>query len=360
MLYGAGAALAGGRRLQLTAGARGCPAGSGRYGYRLLARDLDGDGYDDLVVAPRRPRRAAAGRVHVVFGGAGGLRVERSRVIRRPTRRPPASARACGPGDVDGDRRARPRRRAPRAPSVPGHATLLPRRSDAGPLRCRRAAVRRGHLRRSRSADVNGDGYADIVQGDSEHVRPRAGLPVERRRWCGCGSAARDGPRATPIAITQDSPTIPGTDEPGDEFGAVVEAGDMDSDGFADMIVAAMREDEGAGRVTVIRGDRDGYARAGQQRVRPGLAGRAGPRRARPRVRLDDRRCCACRTTGRLDVALAARGEDSADERVMVVEGGPGGVRRPTRRARRTLEGVASLVDAPPGGRIRLAKTAGS
>ena len=63
--------------------------------------------------------------------------------------------------------------------------------------------------------------------------------------------------------ITQDSLAVRGTDEIGDEFGAVVEAADVDQDGYDDLIVAAPREDDGAGRVTVIRGWRDGYAHDG-------------------------------------------------------------------------------------------------
>ena len=42
----------------------------------------------------------------------------------------------------------------------------------------------------------------------------------------------------------------------------------------------------------------------------------------------------------------------------MVVEGGPG-VFAPDETRTRTLEGVASQVDAPPGGRIRLAQGGG-
>jgi hypothetical protein len=132
----------------------------------------------------------------------------------------------------------------------------------------------------------------------------------------------------------------------------------VDSDGFADIIVAAVREDDGAGQVTVIRGHRDGYARVANQdfdQDSANVPGRAGPDRefgstiAVLRLSDDDLP----------DVALAARGESSEDARVMVVRGSPG-VFSPTETRTRTLEGVASLVDARPGGRIRLARTAGS
>jgi hypothetical protein len=205
-------------------------------------------------------------------------------------------------------------------------------------------------------ADVNGDHRADIVQGDSQHADPQASGavgPGEVRVWLGSSR----GPRA-PLTITQDSRGIPGGNEPGDEFGAVVEAAAMDSDGYADMIVAAVRENEGAGTVTVIRGGRDGVARFGHSTFDqdfPGVPGKAEPGREFGST------LAVLQLSGdrRPDVALAARGEDSADERVMIIHGGPG-MFAPDETETRTLAGVASQVDAPPGGRIRLAHTAGS
>jgi len=61
----------------------------------------------------------------------------------------------------------------------------------------------------------------------------------------------------------------------------------------------------------------------------------------------------------RSNVVLAARGADSVDERVMVMQFGRGAP-VPDETKTRTLPGVAPLVDAPPGGRIRLARPAGS
>ena len=79
------------------------------------------------------------------------------------------------------------------------------------------------------------------------------------RVWMG----SKTGPSRLPLAITQNTPTIPGNDDPGDEFGAVVEAGHVDTDGYDDLIVSAPRENAGAGRFTIIRGGRDGHARSG-------------------------------------------------------------------------------------------------
>ena len=205
--------------------------------------------------------------------------------------------------------------------------------------------------------DVNGDDKADIIQGDSQHVDPALGPPVGAglvRVWLG----AHDGPRPTPLVVSQDSPKVSGVGEPGDEFGAVVAAGDVDSDGYADIIVAAPREDEGAGRVFVIRG-----APAGHARVANSSFGQNAPNV--PGVAAPDREFGSTLSVQRVsgdhrpDVVMVARGEDSEDERVMVVEGGDG-VFTPSETRTKTLAGVASLVDAPPGGRIRLARTAGS
>ena len=174
------------------------------------------------------------------------------------------------------------------------------------------------------------------------------------RVWFG----TRSGPRPSPLLITQDSPDIPDANEPGDEFGSVVAAGDVDSDGFADIIVAAMREDAGAGRMTVIRGAPDGYARAANRAFdqdSPFVPGSAAPD-AEFGSTLSVLRLSRDRLP---DLALAARGENSEDERVMVVQGSRG-VFTPDETRTDTLDGVASLVDAPPGGRIRLARTAGS
>ena len=92
---------------------------------------------------------------------------------------------------------------------------------------------------------------------------------------------------------------------------------------------------------------RNGYARTANTEFNqnsPSVPGRAAPDRefgsTLSVLRLSDDRLP--------DVALAVRGEDSADERVMVVEGGRG-IFGPDETRTRTLDGVASQVDAPAG-----------
>ena len=194
--------------------ARTCPPAPGRYGFVLVARDLDGD----RLRRPRdrragRARRAAvaAARSHVVYGGSGGLRA-------RPHARDPAAGRGMAgfgmrlrAGDVDGDGgptswRA-PRRAAPRRATRPSAAAARAGRCGAA---CSRPPASTSGLA---VGDVNGDDRADIVQGDSEHVDPADGLPVGAghvRIWFGTPG----GPRANPLTITQDTPTIPGMTSP--------------------------------------------------------------------------------------------------------------------------------------------------
>jgi hypothetical protein len=165
--------------------------------------------------------------------------------------------------------------------------------------------------------------------------------------WLG----SRHGPRASPIVITQDTPAIPGRDEPGDQFGAVIEVGHADSDGFADMIIAAPGENEGAGRVAVIRGGRDGFATAGNSSFdqdSPNVPGRPAPGAAfGSTLALLD-----LTADSRPDLAVAARGE-RANARVMVIEGGRG-VFAPGETRTTILSGAAQAAARPDPARARL------
>jgi tRNA A-37 threonylcarbamoyl transferase component Bud32 len=347
VLYGTAAGLGGGRRQQLS--------GSGRYGFALHAHDVNGDGVDDLMVsAPGElPSAPGAGSMQVIPGSRRGLDTERAAQIEPVARTLTGFGLRFRAGDFDADGHVDVVEGSPPQGTAPGHLTYC-HGSSRWPQRCRELGA--GSATSSLAvADVNDDQYDDIVQGDSKHgqfIPPGApGTGGEVRLWLG----GRLGPRPEPIHITQNSPEVPGLDEPGDEFGGVVAAGRVDSDGYADLIVGVPREDDGAGRIAVIRGGRDGIALEGHTsfgQQDPGVPGAVGPDRefgaTLALLQLTSDR--------RLDLAVAAQGATAADDRIMVIEGGPG-IFTPSETRTRTLPGIGRRVIAPTGGLIRFART---
>ena len=337
VLFGTGHGLAGGRQTQLR--------GSNDYGYGLVAHDMDTDGYDDLLVAAPGAG-AQRGDVHLLRGGPGGLSARRVRILERPASAAVGFGTRLRLGDVDGDHHVDLVEGGPPRAPIPGHATFC-RGSSSGPRRCRAFGGTDGTSGLA-VGDVNHDGYADVVQGDSEADQPLAAGVV--RLWLG----SRRGPRPAPILIDQDTRAIPGKNEPGDRFGTIVETGDLDLDGYADMIVAATGENDKAGRITVIRGAADGYASVGNTWFDQSFPQVPGARRAG--VGFGSTLAVLSLTADRRpDLVVAARGEQRADSRVMVVESGPG-VFAPDERRTTTLSGAAARLRMPLGARIRLAR----
>ncbi|MFH8467657.1 FG-GAP-like repeat-containing protein [Streptomyces sp. NPDC017991] len=102
--------------------------------------------------------------------------------------------------------------------------------------------------------DFNGDGHRDLAIGapyKSVNGAEAAGAVV-----VSLGSAA--GLTTQKIELTQSSAGVPGTPEDSDNFGISIAGGDLDSDGYADLVVGADGEDvgeyEGQGSVTILWG----------------------------------------------------------------------------------------------------------
>lgn len=99
-------------------------------------------------------------------------------------------------------------------------------------------------------ADVNGDGYGDVLAGDPYEdlgTLKDAGTFV-------VVPGGPDGPTgAGGRLFTQNSADVPGTAEKGDGFGERVHLVDGNGDGRAEPVVAAVREDSYAGGVWVFR-----------------------------------------------------------------------------------------------------------
>ena len=167
--------------------------------------------------------------------------------------------------------------------------------------------------------DVNGDGYSDIVTGDSyDNVITVAD-----------GSASGVAPRDTWRTFSQDTPGVPGVDEPEDAFGASVAVGDVTGDGFADVAVGSPNETlgtvQGAGDVTLLHGSRSGLTGTGAQVVTQNTAGIPGVSEVNDffgaKVQLLD-----INGNGYADLAASATGENDSTGAVWDVRGRPTGL----------------------------------
>lgn len=100
-------------------------------------------------------------------------------------------------------------------------------------------------------ADLNKDGLGDIVigvPGQKQNNKARAGvvvvIPGKRTGALGSGS----------YALSQETPSVPGTSEPADGFGTTLALGDLNKDGHPDVIVGGEGEDRFRGAVWVLPG----------------------------------------------------------------------------------------------------------
>ena len=253
------------RRLLIQGDALPSPPETEDFGFALLAADFDRDGFDDLVTgAPGNAQQRkdyVVGTAHLIPGARGGLDVRGAAALPGP----PGAAgfgSSLGAGDLDRDRDLDLVTGARDEPDINIHG-FLAFCPGPPPLECRASPPRpttprppRWPSPTSTTTATRTSCRATRAPEDGNEDFPNAAGEV--RLWLG-GKNGLDEERL--VRARQGMSGIPGNPQGGDRFGHAVEAGDVDGDRVADIVVAAPGAG-GQGSVTVIRGARALRARA--------------------------------------------------------------------------------------------------
>ena len=225
-----------------------------RFGSSLGGGDLNGDGYGDLLVgAPAY--NARRGRAYAYYGSPAALAAAPNTSMLNPntaTNNDFLGASVASAGDVNGDGyadaivgayRAGPTNNG-RAYLYLGSATGLPA-TPTLTLNAPNTNANGGDnfgASVASAGDVNGDGYADVIVGAYQASTTSNAAPTGNgRAYLYLGSAS--GVVTTPSLTLND----PNTTATNDNFGySVASAGDVNGDGYADVLIGAYQ----ASRVT--------------------------------------------------------------------------------------------------------------
>ena len=195
------------------------------FGSAIAAGDINGDGFEDLIIgAPGAPDSAAgAGVFHVLFGSATGLTTANNQLIGQSF---------SGQTNQSGDRFG--------------------------------AAIAVG--------DVNGDRIADVVVGAPGKNNKAGQVYVYHGR--------RGQPLSTVATRILTQPNLSGgAAEANDKFGTTLDVKDLNNDGFADLVIGAPGEDNDTGVAHVTFGSASGLS-SNVRILQQGNAGIAGTREA--------------------------------------------------------------------------------
>jgi hypothetical protein len=242
-------------------------AAEDQFGWSVAsAGDVNGDGYADLVVGARYADpggRSNAGTASVFLGSASGVAATPARVLEGVAAGDTFGRSVASAGDVNGDGFADLVVGAPFAD--PGGrmntgtaSVYLGSASGVAAMPAR--VLEEGSVEDwfgwsvASAGDVNGDGYADLVVG--AYWADPGGRPGAGGAGVYLGSAS--GVAATSARVFHGAAA-------GDTFGrSVASAGDVNGDGYADLVVGAPYANRGgrqwAGTVSVFHGSASGVS----------------------------------------------------------------------------------------------------
>ncbi|MCP4535514.1 MAG: hypothetical protein GY832_00035, partial [Chloroflexi bacterium] len=248
--HGAGAGLAATSALTLTG------ENTGDWFGRSVASvgDVNGDGYADVIVgAESYPSGGDQGRAYVYHGAGAGLAATPALTLTGESTGDYFGGSVASAGDVNGDGYADVIVGAWGYPSGGDQGRAYVYLGAGAGLAATPALTSTGEnignwfgASVARAGDVNGDGYADVIVG-AYHYNSEQGRAYVYH-GAGAGLAA-----ALALTLTGESTY--------DDFGvSVASAGDVNGDGYADVIVGASRYNSNQGRAYVYHGAGGGLA----------------------------------------------------------------------------------------------------